>query len=223
MSTGINITIEGLDELWKLRNVYPKKLGLLSRRLHSDLVTKVPKPVSDAVSSLYALKKSDVLARKVKGYNHRTSSGGAAMFSGGDVLDVISVEFRGRRYAAWPTLVSGKSTLPARKKKKGERGNVVMYMPKYTVTVETFRGQPTEITPSGNNRVFAIPRKEPSKGKGGKLLPVVIGKGWKEPLAHGATSVPDAIMNERAVEMWRPKVMKIMTDRLDHHMKTIFK
>lgn len=222
MSSGISIDIEGLDEVWKLRRETPKKFATLTRRLHSDLVTRVPKPVSEAVASVYAIKKSDVLARKVKGYGKRTLSGGAAVYTRGDVLDAISIEFRGYRSSNFPTFANGKATMPTRLQRLGKKGKMVSYMPKYKVTVETFRGEPAEITPRDGSRVFVLPRKNPGKGKGEKLTAMVARKGWKKPLAHGSSSVPDAIMNDKVVRIWLPQVIQLMNKRIEHHIKTIF-
>lgn len=223
MSSGIFIDIEGLDEIWKLRKETPKKFATLTRRLHSDLVTRVPKPVSNAVASVYTIKQRDVVARKQNGYGKRTMQGGAAVYTRGDVLDAISIEFRGQRSANFPTFANGKSTLPKREGKIGKRGKYVSYMPKYKVTVETFKDAHTEITPSDDSRVFVLPRKTPGNGKGGKLTAMVIKKGWKKPLAHGSSSVPDAIMNDKVVRIWLPQVVQLMNKRIDHHIKTVFK
>lgn len=223
MSSGLFLEIDGLDEVWKLRHETPKKFATLAKRLHSDLVTRVPKPVSEAVASMYSIKKGDVLSRKRAGYGKRSERGAASVYTRGDVLDVISIEFYGRRSANFPTFVNRKSTLPKREKKIGKRGKFVTYMPKYKVSVETFKDAPAEIVPRGDSRVFALTRKHPSKGKGGQLTAMIMKKGWKKPLAHGSSSVPDAIMNDKVVRIWLPQVIQIMNKRIDHHIKTVFK
>ena len=196
-----------------------------------DIIKWMPGHVSTATAQIYNIKKSEVAQIRSQGVtidlyeegnferlywrgsrnagkgNVRVSSNGAETVAG------LVFTFKGAKHASWTTRAGKQAKVPkARKiiKKNGRRYSI----PKpYETNVETFKGKRTPIKPRGQNRVFVM------SGKDGNLRAVHIRPGDKRPLAHGSSSLPQAIMNKEVVAIWRPQMNEYIAKRIAHHDK----
>ena len=171
-----------------------------------DIRKRAPGIVSTATSKIYKIKKNEVARARTKNASKYAGKQHVSTGFRGLSLDDFVMVFRGRKTATWDTKAKPKPKPPM-------TGNPKVFSTKrkYRVTTEVFRGKPAVITPTGGNRVFVAM-------VGGKLRPMVVGASNK-PRVKASTSVPQAIMNEQTVAIWRPELDNLVIKRFEHHSK----
>ncbi len=176
-----------------------------------DVRRWLPGHVSSAVSKIYRIRKSEVAACQTRtsndGYSRGRNAGKATVrtsFSG-YTLAGFSVTFKGRVLANWLTKAKPKPEKVGGKAYSSKRA--------YRVTQEVFRGNAATITPSAGNRVFVL-------DIGGKMRPIVAHEGKLH--VHASSSVPQAILNDKSVAIWRPQLNTYLELRFSHHANRLF-
>lgn len=216
-----------IDKVRKMLALAPEQLAKAEHYTCSDAYSRAPGMVSDATIQIYALRKSDVAQIKGKWSSKtgeystrgRNAGKGAVRVSMGanpDRISYFTLIFRGRKHAGWLTRAN-KSTSrapKARVKYTDAHGKKRSKLKPYAVTVETYKGKPALIKPKNGNRVFVLLRN-------GKLLAAVAKRGERMPWVHGSTSVPQAIMNENVVAIWKPRLEEYMVQRFIHHSRRV--
>lgn len=187
-----------------------ERYAIVQRHTISDLKSRVPGKVSKAVSEVYAIPKSYVIAMR-----HPNTKGRVRMRVAGKTISTLSFIFRGSKSASDWTVKANKSRkakTPTKRKIIFKNGRKFSVPAPYKVTVETFRGNPVQITGRGGNRVFVAP------GKQGRLMAMIVSKD-NPPVAHGVSSLPQAIQNKKVVAIWQPQLNKIILDRFQRNAK----
>lgn len=217
----------------------PERLAEAERLTCSDLRTWVPGHVSTATARIYNITKAEVAnikgryttvnAQRPRGRDRRmweismpaldegytdrgrnAGKGNVRVSSEGTTLANITWIFRGRKHANWTTR-AGKQRRVPKARKRIKKGNRTYSVPKpYVTTVETYRGKRTPIRGRNGNRVFVM------DGKHG-LRAMVVKPGSRRALAHGSSSIPQAIMNEQVVAIWRPQLITYAMQRFMYH------
>ena len=218
-----------IDKVRKMLALAPEQLAKAEHYTCSDAYKQAPGMVSDATSRIYALRKSDVAQIKGKWSSKtgeystrgRNAGKGAVRVSMGanpDSISYFTLIFRGRKHAGWLTRANTLTNRApkARVKYTDAHGKKRSKLKPYAVTVETYRGKPALIKPKNGNRVFVLQRN-------GKLLAAVAKRGERMPWVHGSTSVPQAIMNENVVAIWKPRLEEYMVQRFIHHSRNVLK
>lgn len=194
---GMQVLFECQDALRRL-NALDEVAAQAESYTIGKLKGRVPTLVSAAVAKVYQIDKNDVarahktkasikkLKNPPKGSAHLRTS-----FRGTD-LSSMEVIFTGRKRSTWNTTAT---PMPA----PVGSGKTFSTKEKYAVTRTVYRNQPVTLKGNKNYRIFVINRK-------GQLLPLAVGKKGRKPLAMAATSVPQAVMNQDVVHIWRPKL-----------------
>lgn len=219
----ITISTKGsfAQELRKQLASFRGDLDKVQGRLLSDITTRAPAPISAAVCKTYAVGK----LAAVKRYNF-IGGGKRALTKRGNTIvvankegDDYNVEFSGTMFSDWPTWAKNRQVVPNFVKVRGSKrlGTKTKRVRKpYTVTREVIRGKRVAIEPSEENRVFVLGEKQ-------HLKPYIIKPDWKRPRVIGATAIPQAIMQPRTIEEWKPQVEALIRKRLDHHLDQLAK
>lgn len=202
----LQVGIKELKKLKKNLNSIDQEAAKVEKYTLVDIRKRAPGLVSSATSSIYKIKKSEVARARTKGKNKNAGKQSVRTSFKGESLDDFVMVFKGRKTATWDTKAK-----PKPKPTKTGNPKVFSTKKKYTVITEVYRGKPAVITPTGDNRVFVAM-------VGGKLRPMVVGKENK-PRVKASTSVPQAIMNEQTVAIWRPELNKYVIKRFAHHSK----
>lgn len=205
----LNIKLKQIDEIRKEFNGLDKAAAMVERKTLSNVKRKAVTEVKRATSAVYAINQNEVArsqqtASKYAGKQHVKTG-----FRGQSLDDFVMV-FTGKKTATWNTKAK-----PKPKKPKTGNPKVFSTKKKYSVTQEVFRGQRTPIKPKGDNRVFVAM-------VGGKLRPLVVGND-NRPMIKASTSVPQAIMNEQVVKIWRPEVEQYVVKEFDRLTKLYWK
>lgn len=211
------------DKTRKELDEYPKKLANVEQRMVSDIRRWVPGHISTATAKIYAISKSEVAAIKATKaadgnyYRGRNAGkGNVRVSSSGDTVASLTFTFRGAKHASWPTRAGKQQKVPKARKRFVKDGRIYSIPKPYVTTVETYKGQRTPIKPRGNNRVFVM------QGKQG-LVAMHVRAGERKPMAHGSSSIPQAITNEKVVAIWQPQLNEYILKRLANHNKQAFK
>jgi hypothetical protein len=198
-----------IKDLKKLRREFgkiDKEAAKVEKYTILDIKKRAPGMVSTATSKIYKIKKSEVARARTKNKTKNAGKQHVRSAFKGQSLDDFTMVFRGKKTATWDTKAKPKPKPPKTGNKK-----VFSTRKKYKVTVEVFRGKPTPIKPQGKNRVYVAMI-------GGKLRPLVVSKD-NLPMMKASTSVPQAIMNEQTVAIWRPELNAYVLKRFTHHSK----
>lgn len=205
---GMKVIFECQEALRKL-NALDEVAAQAEAYTIKDLKGRVPGMVSKAVAKVYNISASEVAqAQRTKARltdKQFTKANKAHMRTSfrGDSLSSMEVVFTGRKHANWNTKAK---PMPA------PRGNKVFSTAKkYAVTQTVYRGKPVTIHPQGGNRVFVMRRK-------GKLIPMVVGKS-NQPRVKASTSVPQTVMNEQVVDIWKPELNDYIHKHFTKHLK----
>lgn len=206
-------------------NAYPEKLDLVQKRTISDLRSRLPGKISSATAKIYALRKQDVVQIRNSGKKSgggSASNGAVSLWTEGKHLSDLTFIFRGTRHANWPTTAGGSESTPPTATRYGwhyiERKGRFYWVPKpYTVTRTVLKGQTKVIRGGGNERIFVLPRKD----GGLRVMAARPGKKW--PVPYVTTAVPEAIIKEKVVDIWRPQMNELIMKRLEHNNKQVFK
>lgn len=202
----IKVNIREIEKLRRKFDNIDKEAAKVEKYTISDLKKRAPGMVSSATSQIYAIKKMEVARARSKTASKNAGKQHVRSSFKGKALDDFVMVFTGRKTATWNTKAKPKPKPPATGNNK-----IFSNRRKYKVTVEVFKGQPTQIKPTGKNRVFVMQ-------KGGKLRPLIVGMDNK-PRMKASTSVPQAIMNEKTVAIWRPQLLDYIVKRFKHHSK----
>lgn len=210
-----------------------KRVAQIEKATCLDLKTWVPGHVSTATAQIYNIKKSEVAQLKSQaliveeenglGYvntyteywrGRNTGKGNVRVSSNGaEKIAHLTFTFKGAKHANWTTRAGKQAKVPKARKTIKKNGRKYSIPKPYVTNVETYKGQRTPITPRGQNRVFVM------SGQDGTLRAMHIRPGDKRPLAHGSSSLPQAIMNKDVVAIWRPQMNTYIAKRLAHHDK----
>lgn len=220
---GIHCRIDNLGDVVRTLNATPEQLAEAERLTCSDLRTWVPGAVSSATSKVYNITKAEVANIKGKysietGYSDRgrnAGKGNVRVSSTGDRLSSIAWVFKGRKHADWTTRAGKQKRVPKARRRITKGGKTYSVPKPYETTVETYKRVRTPIRGRNGNRVFVM------DGKHG-LRAMVVKAGTRMTLAHGSSSIPQAIMHERVVAIWQPKLIRKAEDRFMHHSNRIF-
>lgn len=202
----LQMSIKDLDKLKREFNNIDKEAAKVEKYTIADIRKRAPGMVSSATAKVYAIKKSEVARARTKNKTKNTGKQHVRTGFKGQSLDDFIMVFRGRKTATWNTKAK-----PMPKRPNTGNPKIFSTKKKYTVTTEVFRGKRTPIMPKGGNRVFVATI-------GGKLRPLVVGES-NTPMVHASTSVPQAIMNEQVVNIWRPELNQFVIKRFAHHSK----
>ena len=219
----ITISTKGsfAQELRKQLASFRGDLDKVQGRLLSDITTRAPSPISAAVSETYAVGK----LAAVKRYNF-LGGGKRSLTKRGNTIvvankdgDDYNLEFSGTRFSDWPTFANNRQVVPKFVKVRGSKrlGTKTKRVRKpYTVTREVIRGKRVAIEPTEGNRVFVLGQKQ-------HLKPHIVTPSHDYPRVFGSTSIPQAIMQPRTIEAWKPQVVELIRKRLDHHLDQLAK
>ncbi len=210
MTKGLDFTLDAMKciiELKQLDGIVAK----IETYTVNDLRKWLPGHVSTAVTKVYRIKKSEVVASHAKiatgkgGFRRSRNAKNAQVQAsyGGYKFDNFEVVFRGRVSATWMT--------KAKPKPKPTSNGAFSSKRPYSVTQEVIRGHKPIITPSAGHRVFVMKI-------GGMMRPMVVGRD-EIPKVHGVSSVPHAIFNGRVVAIWKPQMNDYILRRFNHHAK----
>lgn len=176
-----------------------------------DLKTRVPGLISTATAKIYNLNKKEVAAaHRTKAYLSKkkfSEANRAHMRTSfkGDTLDSLTVIFTGRKHANWDTKAT---PMP-----EPVSSRTFSVKQKYAVSQTVYKNKPVVIKPKKKYRVFVLARN-------GKLLPMIVGSGGRgKPRLKASTSVPQAVMNQDVVRIWRPKLNEYTLKRFNNHLK----
>ncbi len=196
--------IHNLSELNKELEKIDTHTATIMALVVADLKTKVPVLVNKSVSKIYNIKKNDVTRAHYKTESKSKGKQHVSFTTSGRTIEELTFYFRGSRHADWATTAQPKP-------KTAKSSKVFSNKKKYTTYQEVFRGKKTPIRGKGSHRVFIAKI-------GGTLVPMVVGKRNK-PLVKGATSVPDAILNEKVEAIWRPELNTYIYEQLHRQAK----
>lgn len=202
----MDIKLKQVDEIRKELNGLDKMAAKIEKFTLSKVMSSAPGYVAAATAEVYAIKKNEVTRARTKTASKYAGKQHVKTGFRGQSLDDFAMVFTGKKTSTWNTKAK-----PKPKKPKTGNPKVFSTKKKYTVTQEVFKGQRTPIRPQGDNRVFVAM-------VGGKLRPLVVGK-ENNPMVKASTSVPQAIMNEQVVKIWRPRVETLVVSEFDRITK----
>ena len=222
---GVSLNVGGINELMTALRVMPSQLAEINRRTISDIRDRAPGKIGSATSKIYRIDKSYVVALRarrdeaVEYHRGRNSGKGNVRFGvGGREVSTATLVFKAASNPWWPTKPMGgkMNEMPPKKpRKKRFKGKSVT---PFYVKIETLRGKPAYRRTDENHRIFVLPH--PS-GKGLRVMSAE--KGSRRFLTMKTSSMPQAILNEKVVDIWRPQVQDLIVKRWQHHERQVLK
>lgn len=210
-----------LSGLVKNLDKFHQDLETMNSRLLSDITTRTPSRISKAVSENYevgtlkAIKRYQFIGDGKRVLSERGNTKVESRREGDDLV----LEFTGTRFSDWPVWAKGRQVVPKfvkvrGSKRKGTKTKRIRHH--YAVTREVVTGKVIELQPKNDSRIFVL-------GENNHLKPYIMAPGWKRPRVMGSTSIPEAIVQPRTVEVWRPRVIELISERRDHHLDQLAK
>ncbi len=206
---GLKVNVHGVLDAVKELHALGDRYEKAQCATISDLKSRAPKRFSAATAKVYAAPQSYIVAIKSP-----KSRGKVRMRVAGKTVSSLSFIFTGRKSATdWAVRVNGqkKKAVPKKRKKILRNGRKYSVPAPYKVSIETYKGRPATISGQGVNRIFVM------SGNGGKLMAVAATPKHRTPRAHGVTSLPQAVMNPKVVDIWRPELNALILDRFRHN------
>lgn len=200
MPVTVKINID--SALRELRTLGDSAMRVTGQTIY-DVRNRAQAPIRRATSNVYAIKQKEVISKT----RTKTSPSAGRIRVRGKSLDSLVLVYTGAKHADWPT-----RTKSGKNKVKKVSGNAYSNAKQYKVTQETYRGKREFITAKQpDTRVFVA-------DVGGKMRPMVAKTGERKPLVHASTSLPQAVMNPRTVEIWQPALHRLIMKRLTHNI-----
>ncbi len=208
----LKLGIKNVKKLQKeLKNI-DKAAAKVEKYIISDIKKGAVTAVKRATSSVYAIKQNEVARSQSKTPSKYAGKQHVATSFRGKGLDDFTIVFTGKKSATWNIKADGKPTVPTARTWIMHEYKWYNVPAPYKVTAKVYRKQrPQVIKPKGDNRVFVAMVK-------GQMRPMVVGKN-NEPMVKAFTSVPQAIMNEDVVKIWRPDIQQRIIKSHKHHTK----
>lgn len=229
----------GID---KALDLTAAQIARANELLLSDVKHRVPGKISDAVTKLYNVDKSYVMALKphkiteestgnVSYTRGRNSGKGNVRFhSGGDFSSMLGASsksltfhFSSASNAYWPTMkipFHKKKLLASQKRKWAHRRaeKVWQKAPEaYGVKVTTFKKKPIKWYSNEKYRAFAVP----SFNDAGKIRLALSRRGERSFLVPKTSSIPQAILNPDVIAIWQPASSALIIKRWNNIVKQL--